>query len=829
MATAPDTTAAPVATPAAARPRLLSGGKFVIGLVATSVMLLGGGLALFLSQPETPQPADLFAQMLEKLEERQWLAARDLAKSLEEQHYRPDDFGGGVEYVLGMVAFRLTETDPHSDLAPQYAVAASYLREAERQALPAKYRPEWAYACGKSLFQSLAVAAARPLLEEAVETNPARRVDAAKLLAELYLDPSWKSPELLAKALTLNAEVLKASEQNATAKDAALLQKAEILLSLNRAVEAEAVMSEISDLQAQNQVGRLLKARILLKEQRYPEALEILVALTGDDLLDQQVPRQALYLAGWAAEQHSERSDTNESEKSESHQRAEDFYQKTIVRFERSDEGLVAELSLARLQQQDGAHEKALRSFGAVLRTVRKPEEFRNRWLSIEQFRQRILAAWTNWSESGRFAEAIALSEMLTPLFPRDQAMELAARAHQRSAESLTAELAEASMTQRSQREEERRRRWRESGIAYAKLAELRRDKDDFAEALWSSAEHARLGYDFPRALRQYDQYRLEATEAMRPVATVRRAEVLIDLDRYEEAAVELASVVKNSPTNPAAYLAQLLVGQCALEDGRVEDAEAAWRAMLASDRLSPTASEWRDASYRLGRLLTDTAGQLKRQADRLRGPEAVTMWTKVEVRTGEAVRRWEEFLARNPQSEQLPEARYYLGKSLLLRAAALHRQWELAETDNARAQTKAVRDRTWVRALEQFQLVRDQLAPQAQLDRLSEVETRILQNAWFEIPQTQFLLGHYQEAIAGFSAAASRHPQDVRVLAAYVQMAQAYAQLGKAVEARSMLEQAKVILDQQQIPATAFLAPTTNLSRSEWETWLDRVRDLQD
>jgi tetratricopeptide (TPR) repeat protein len=94
-------------------------------------------------------------------------------------------------------------------------------------------------------------------------------------------------------------------------------------------------------------------------------------------------------------------------------------------------------------------------------------------------------------------------------------------------------------------------------------------------------------------------------------------------------------------------------------------------------------------------------------------------------------------------------------------------------------------------------------------------------------VPHTLFVLRRHEEAISGYAAAIHRFPHDVRVLTAYVQMAQAYTQLNRDIEARSMLEQAKVILDQNQIPVAAFSASTTNLTQQEWEQWLDRIRQV--
>lgn len=837
MTSPSDTAATPSAAaahPAAPAARgLLSRRTIVIGVAASAAVCLGGMLFWYLIRPAPQTPAQQFAEALKQLENKDFAAARELAKTLEERRYRPEECPGGVEYVLGQAAFGLAETAADPTIEAPYAAAAAFLKEAEHQGLADDYRPAWAFAYGKCQWELGELSTARPNLEEACETYAARRLDAAKMLADLYLDPSWKSPELLDKALTLNASVLAATTANSAEHAAALQQKAEILLAQNHTTESQAVMAEVSRINHDSPDVAVVQARILIQEQRFLEAIDLLAPIAEKDASSLVATRHAQFLMGWAAELSARDDATtpvdsaNSARRSELRQRAADYYQKTVQRFERTDEGLAAELCLARLQQEDGAHERALRSYGAVLRTVQRPQDFRNRWLSVEQFRQRILAAWNAWTQTNHFDEAIALSELMTPLFPREQADEYSARAHQRAAETLADELSKATTTVQSRRQSELRQKWHESAAAFERLAKLRRTKMDYSEALWTAAEHYRRAHDFQAAIAQLDRFLAEPDEPTRPVALVRRAQMLLDLDRYEEAAKDLVNVVKKEPTSPAAFHAQWLLGQCALERGRPAEAEAAWRDMIESDRLTPAATEWRAALHSLAKLLTDQASDDRRRAlsrPTGDGTDASTLWRQVERRAGEAVRLWETFLARYPTSPQTVEARYLLGKGLQLQAEQLHRHWNAAETDNARQQTKKLLDITLTRAVTSFEAVRDALMPFAQEDRLSAVDAQILQSAWFELPHTLFLVGRYDEAISAYTAAANRHPQDVRVLTAYVQMAQAYAQLGKPVEARSMIEQAKVILEQQQIPTAAFSAPTTNYSRPEWEEWLERV-----
>jgi TolA-binding protein len=481
------------------------------------------------------------------------------------------------------------------------------------------------------------------------------------------------------------------------------------------------------------------------------------------------------------------------------------------------------------LEQESGAHEKALQSYGRALRTVQGTDDFRSRWISLDEFRERILRGWTQWLESAHFSEAIALAELMTPLFPRDQAYELSARAHQKWADQLEAELLRGTASELAEQREALRELWRDTGAAYDRLAQARRAAENYREAVWLSTEFYRRGQDFQTALASINRFLTESSVAMLPVALARRGQILLDLDRVAEAEADFRDVVRKYPTSAAAYTAQYLLGVCRLERDDPHGAAEEWRSILASDRLTPAATEWRDALLSLARLTAEQAAWSRRKLEQpaLTADEITRLWNAVLDKSTEAARLLDEYVARYPQSADLAEAQYHLGKSLQLLGDCRQRQWQRAETENSREQAQQELTTVLERALAQFRTLRDELTPASQADQLDPIRRQIWQNAWFEVPHTLFVLRRHEEAISAYAAAIHRFPHDVRVLTAYVQMAQAYTQLNRDIEARSMLEQAKVILDQNQIPVAAFSASTTNLTQQEWDQWLDRIRQV--
>gem|GEM_PF-2490128 len=808
--------------------------------VASLVLIVLGGVGAgvwYVITPPAELPADRQALALKLVEEGKYLSAREIAEALLAENYEDTDFAGGIDYILGMCYFQEALEKPTVDAGPQFAATVVHLVEAQQRGIPAEKVSDWTYALGKTYFGLGDYGKSLPLLEAATVSDNPHRDQATVDLTHIYLDPDWKTSERLAAGLRLNSQ-LTSSDNLPEAQ--ILTQRVELLLDLKRHAEARAALEELAQLPETAAAQTVLNARVLIGEQRYTEACDALQKLASEIPLDPFYPRQACYLLAWSAQQHFERlpatpADSVETgathlQRVEYRQRAVEFYRKTIEQYEDSDEALASLVLLGHLQQEEGAHEKAMQSFGSALRSIHAIEDYHNRWMSLDEFRQRVLRAWNSWIQTEHFAEARALSRWMTPTFPRDQAYELSARVLQRQAEQLELHLSTASTSEKVARNKDLEQMWRETATAFAQLADARRTATNFPEAVWQSAEHYYRGHDFAAALTQVDQFLQSSTEAMRPVAMVRRGQILLDLDRPEAAQVEFETVRRKYPTSPAAFTAAYQLAVCHLERNDVEQAEAAWREILASKVLTPAAVEWRDSLFSLATLHAERAAWKRRQIESqtLSADEQDVLWLDVSRNAREAIELWEQYRARYPQSDKGPEAEYHLAKCLQLQGDVWQRQYLQAETENTRAQAEREMQTVLERALTRLQNVQSALEPLARIDQLPELQQRVFENTWFEIPHTLFTLGRHQEAVTAYSAAIHRFPQDIRILTAFVQMAEAYARLDRPVDARSMIEQARVLLDQNQIPPTAFSSSTSSLTREEWDQWLQKARQVQ-
>jgi tetratricopeptide (TPR) repeat protein len=742
------------------------------------------------------------------------VSAKRIAQALQDRGYQDRSFQGGLAFVLGICAFRDAVAFDDVRRDQRFMAAASLLREVEHQAIPEERRPEWAFAAGISLYRIGRADEAQPLLKEAVETYPPGKNEASLLLTQIYMD--GRSKHNMELALALNSKLLEDAGLPSEDRDTAWLQRAQILLALDRRDESEEALEQVSSEGDRSNGSRILQAQTKMADGKYQEAIEILKPLSGDVGLQRVYPAQANYLMGVCAEQLGELEN------------AVAYYQRTAERFGQSHEAVAARLGGAAALRKLGRNEEALDSYAQVLRSVSRPRGFRNRWISLRKLQETVLEAWNAWMEHHFYDEAITLAEMMSPAVPREQSIELVARANQRWAQHLEAEIGRLAAEGQIARREELHSRWRRAGQAYARLSENCRSTVDYHNALWTSAEDFVKGHDFANAIENLNQFIDNRLSNLLPLALVRRGQCYMNLARLDDAMRDFQDAISNNPTDPIAFQARYLIGQCHLERDEIGQAELSWRKILDSHDLTPTAIEWRTALYSLGKLLYDTADQARRQLKQrdLANQEVNTeQQAALMARFDDAILRLEEFRDRYPNAAETVEVRFLLAQALQKSAEFPELRWRHAETDNARNEfRRQMQERLerGIRELQQLQIVLQSLQTSGQLDEAGQA---MLRNCFFEIANCLFLLERYDAAIAAYSTSAGRYQQEPDSLIAYVQIANCYDHMEKPADALSTLAQALLIL--KQLPDEAFSVTPSSKSRDDWKRWLDWAMKL--
>lgn len=743
--------------------------------------------------------------------------ARRIATWLEEQGWQHPDFTGGIDYVLGIASFRKAQKEEDAAAEESYQEAVRLLTAAESRSLDDRYRPQWAFAAGISLYRLGRVTLAVPLLEEAVATWQPGFVEAADSLISALLNR--RTTDSLERALVLCDQVQNRPELTPAMRDANWLNRAQVLLALGRPEEAREALRQVDDTIARSQALAVIRSMMLIAEGKNLAARELLQPVADASGMDRTWPRQAIWLMGVSAENAGNLDP------------AITYYEQTITRYEGSEEAIAAGLNLGRLQQQAGRKEQALKAYREALAQVTRPEDYQNRWLSREEFQQAITRAWNSWIQTHDYQDAITLAGLAPPLFPTVQAARLKAEASLGRAEHLLQELEQKPWSERSTRQPELLERWRQAAEASMALAEELRNSPDYGEALWDSVELYRRGHDFETSLAQVNQFIATRPRTLLPLALVRKGQILLDLGRLEESLATLRKVIENHPTANAAFLARYTSGQVLLELDRLDEAEDIWRELLTSGELTPQAVEWQRALFSLGRLMSfraEIAEQQLRKLEQSADPkkaELQQLQDEIHRRLEAATGMMDEYLQRyadSPETRQtVIEARSLLADSLRKSAGRPLAGLKAAETTNARQELRRQVDLLLRQSLEQYTTLQTTLLRLDENGQLDELGQMLLRDTWFRLAQVWYEVGEYEEAIAAYSSASNRYPEDPQVLMSYVQMANAFDQLHKTAEARSMLEQARVIL--KQMPDTSFrpISARTNMSREQWLQWL--------
>jgi tetratricopeptide (TPR) repeat protein len=660
-----------------------------------------------------------------------------------------------------------------------------------------------------------------PEKDDATARSETIYAETAARLIDTYL--TLKSPEELKQALQLSTRLIALESLSAESRDRAYLQRAQLLQALDRDQEANAALDSISDTTSLSNGTIVFSAERLMTKHEYERALETLEPVANDMGLERKFPRRASYLMGVCAEQLG-RADE-----------AITYYERTARHFSDTHEGLAANLRAADLLRRKTWHEEALRAYNHALRMVNDSKDFRNQWVSLGEFRQRIETAWNEWVAGGEYQLAIDMSRMMTPLMPEVRALEFTARANHRWAEALEKQYEQETFTQQRQSDADLTERWRLSASAYEKLAGALITSSQYAEVLWVSAEHYQKGHDYENALKQINTFIDTQPKNLLPLAYVRRGRVLMDLHRspsdLENALKDFQRVLELYDTDPAFFEAQYVIASCYVELGRFDLAEESWRRIRRSDKLEPAAEEWRLALFSLGRHLylrgdsfwadyaADPSEKSLDDAENLL-PTAFEAWD-------ESIVLLDEYLKRYPVSKQSPEARYLLAKAYQRSAELPRMKLDEAETENAQIELRKTMWDLLRQAIREFRTLQTSLGPLAVKDRLDELGQRMLSNCYFEIAHNYYALEQYEAANTAYGQAVHKYPQDPRILLAFMQKSNCYLRLGSEIEARSMLEQAKVTLRQLWgRDEETELAEQTGLTSQEWDRWIDWMRE---
>lgn len=766
----------------------------VVLLGVLSAVAAAGGVVTYrivTAVAETKPRVDPVAAALEALQRGDYAEARQWADAIPEEDGEAADRANRA-YVLGVLAAREAVQADDRNRRKLALAAVRYLEEARIRGFPPGHQSQGLLLLGKSLFYAGECRAARTLLAEALEGNPAERIEIRLLIASASLE---SVPPRLDEAIEQNDIVLADPSLTTDQKQQAVLQRAEISLRAENPAACLDTLDQIAPEPPFQPDATVLRARAWLAEARklknQPDAqakvrqvldaaASALRKVAEGGLPAHAAVRRANYLIGVCLRERGDAKGAIEQ------------FERTRMIFPGTPEGLSADLQQADLLRQAGQDAEAVDACVRALKTAGPPDEYVNSWFDLDQSRRRVLEAYQHYLDARKYDLALRLAECFQPLFPKERQLLAAAEVHRARGRDLAAQAERLPAEKARTLAGPARADLRRAGALYAEAAGLRFATRQYPDDLWDAATSFLEGRGYADAASMFREYLANEVRRRQTEAMVGLAESLLAMNRIDEGIETLRRCVALHPRDNGSFRARLLAAAALAERGDAAEAERMLHENLDGRSLTPASREWRDSLFALGRLLHALG------------------------RYGEASRRLDEAVRRYPDTPQALEARYLLADSSRQAARIETRRLEADLVEDVRlARYKRIRELLGA-AAEQFRQAQDALVRQQETRELTRLEKAMLRNCCFAVGDVYYDLGQYDAAVKAYSLAINRYQHAPEAMEAYLQTARAYRHLNRPQDARGILEQAKVVLSRMK-PTSPFTR-TTNYTAQEWE-----------
>jgi tetratricopeptide (TPR) repeat protein len=781
--------------------------KRTLAAAVTLVLLLAGIAFMWTYTAELAIDAERakIAAALAALDKHQFDKARVLVREVLGNGALPREELGGPLFVLGAVKTYDASIDTLPDRRrTDYLVASRYLRESQAYGFVPGREKHGLLLLGMSLIESRQFVAGIEVLSDALKMEPTAGgpINAAihRMLAQAY---TQITPPDYGQALA-QAEIVLADESvSPDDRLTALMLKAKVLGKLHRHAEAQQSFAMLPR-EASRQADVLLAHGQTLLDAAQARAAELPPTSDGKlppELTDQvddavamfndaqsldaealDVVRQSLYLMGRAAELSGERRD------------ALRLYSETYEQFGDTPEGLAAKLAAADLMRADGDDKEALVLYRQVLQEDLDPASYRNEVMPLDEVRQRIMGAVNDFVDRDRFKQAMVLLDRFLPLFSSSQELVLRGQTLRdwgdRQIRDATGDTKDDAAQRRAGR-----RRLREAGMAFERLAVRRFTTSYYPDDLWESADCYFRGQSYSSATRVLDLYLKNEPERRNAQALLRLGQSNLALGRLDECISALEECIELYGRDNATYQARIDCARAYLYQGNPEKAESLLRYNLTQSNLKPSSPEWRDSLFALGRLLFD----LNRHED--------------------AIGALEEAVERYPTDPDELQARYLIGESYRRWAAEPLERLVQARTASEREKNQRLVDERLGAALANFKEVQSRITLQIHNVQEDPLHNAMRRNCYMLEGAVLFDLGRYQQAIEAYQNVSSLYPNEPFVLETFLQIAHCWQRMNRPENARGAVQQAKLTLE--QLPSDADFLATTAFTRDEWKLML--------
>ncbi len=732
---------------------------------------------------------------LEALDAGQFDEVQSLVGDMQ-SHVATPQLVGGAMFVLGVLKAR--EADAETSLERRSAicqVAAKYLEKAQAEGVPEGREAEAAFLLGKCQVRGGQPQAGVVALQEALKRHAQPETEIHSLLVRALADSP--DPDLEA-ALNHIEHVIRDPKISTPQRDEAWLLRAETLLRLERPADAISALAQVSADGPMAGKRMLILGRLQLDEAQAlgvesPEratkiqaALAQLAAAQQTDVENGPLTRETIYWSARCQEMLGAREEALAQ-----YNRLSNLYGDT-------EEGLAATLAEADHARLDGDSARALAAYRAVLQAIGDPQTYDNALLPLSDLRARLWAAYQQFVGEERFAESLAMLDLIEPVLGRVEATELRARTHQQWGARRRDQAAAEPIKQAVPLRQEGRFHLRAAGRAYEDLARMRFATRYFTRDLWAAGDCYFQGQSYSHAARVLEEFLHHEARQWNSIALVRLGQARLASGEFDKAIAALEECIEVYPRDAGVYQARLEAARAYEQTGDAEKAEKLLRANLDGVGLTPASPEWRDSLFALGQLMYELD------------------------RYGEAVHALDEAVRRYPSDDATLLAKYLIARSYHngaqeLAAKLRDPKGDEAQINRSRDLIQRQLENAYASYLDVQQTIT--LAGSGGDDPLKGI---LIRNCYMMQGSVLLELRRHEEARQAYQNVITLYQNDPVVLESFVQVANCWRRLDQPAMARGNLERAKVVLG--KLPQDADFLASTNFNRQQWGMLLNEM-----
>ncbi len=767
---------------------------------------------------------------LKLLDDGRWDLAGHIARELEPKVDKETD--STWHYVQGVS--RLQSVESNIDTPENRRVlldAAAHLLKADEIGLPAGYRGQGKYYLGWCQFNTYHWDEAAAQLQAVDRLWPEKRSDVLRMRVEAELRKSPPDPKAAEEVLDNWQSIAGMSRAE---QDRIKLAQASLAFLRNQPERCEALLQRIpSDTPAGFQAA-LWRARWRLAQADRPssetsagrsqlldEALGIArgLRMASDTPLD--LRRQAAYLSGKVLRAQGAVKE------------ALSTFSATRQSSPRSAEAIVSALEESEMLLENGELAEANASLRYLLSNLDDISLFNETWISLAEFRSRLLDIGRRFREAGEFERALDLAGLIGLAFPAADSVRLKAEAYEQWAEVI-ASGSSGNLAQHQQADRDQvRAKYHAAAEQYEKLSQLELRSPEYSDIVWRSAVNYQQSGDLDRANGLLLDYLRNEGRAKRPRAFLALGRNFVNAGEWQKAIDPLARCRFEYPTHPVSFEARLLAAKALYELDRLDEAVEILEENLSGSATSlrPNSDIWRDSLFQLAHTRFRQGEELLLDM-RLR-PKADTGDSKQESlqishdNFLDVVNRLGGFVTRYPDDPRHLDAMYLVAKSHRFAAETPQQLMDSNPLMVETARRKLLQQRRSLleQALDEFRKVHQTITREQESLILPEETTALLRNCYFGEADTLYELGRWNEAISAYQNVASRFLNKPESLEALLQISHCYHKLGQDAVAQRVLAQAEQVLS--RIPSE-YDPQFVNLTRTSRPGWSDLLGTLR-